>query len=333
MSRIVILCPGRGSYAEKQLKSLDPADPRVQAAERLRAEFGLPPLLELDGAAKFDRALHLAPENVSPLIWLVSTIDAATALGDHECVGVAGNSLGWYTALAVAGALSFEDGFRVVQTMSLLQKEVCASTGGGQVLYPLVDDEWRRDPEREAAVRSALESSGGEALPSIHLGGLAVLAGSDAGVSHLKRVLPKAKLGSNQYPLQLEQHGPYHTRLVARVSELAFQRLAGVEFRTPDTTLVDGRGRMHSPWSCDLAELRHYTFGAQVFEPYDFGLSVKVALRELAPDQLWCPGPGNTLGGTVGQVVAQEGWRGVRCKADFAVVQEGPAPLLVSMRR
>ena len=216
MSRIVILCPGRGSYAEKQLKSLDPADPRVQAAERLRAEFGLAPLLELDGAAKFDRATHLAPENVSPLIWLVSTIDAATALREHECVGVAGNSLGWYTALAVAGALSFEDGFRVVQTMSLLQKEVCAATGGGQVLYPLVDDEWRRDPGREAATREALASSNGEAMPSIHLGGLAVLAGSDAGIAHLKRVLPKAKLGSNQYPLQLEQHGPYHTRLVAK---------------------------------------------------------------------------------------------------------------------
>lgn len=333
MSRIVILCPGRGSYAEKQLKSLDASDSRVQAAERLRASFGLVPLLELDQAPKFDRALHLAPENVSPLIWLVSTIDAAEARRRHECVGVAGNSLGWYTALTVAGALSFEDGFRVVQTMSLLQKEVCAQTGGGQLLHPLVDDEWRLDPARVAAVDAALAASGGEAMPSIRLGGLAVLAGSDAGIAHLKRALPKTKLGSNQYPLQLEQHGPYHTRLVARVSELAFERLAQVEFRTPDTTLVDGRGVMHTPWSCDLAALRRYTFGAQVFEPYDFGLSVKVALRELAPDELWCPGPGNTLGGTVGQVVAMEGWRGVHDKSGFATLQEGPAPLLVSMRR
>ncbi len=333
MSRIAILCPGRGSYAEKQLKSLDANDSRVQAAERVRAEFGLTPLLELDQAAKFDRSLHLAPENVSPLIWLVSVLDSASACAQHECVGVAGNSLGWYTALTVGGVLSFEDGFRVVQTMSLLQKEVCAQTGGGQLLYPLVDDEWRLDPERAQSVHRALETSQGEAMPSIHLGGLAVLAGSDAGLAHLKQTLPKVKLGSNQYPLQLEQHGPYHTRLVRRVSDLAFERLASIEFRTPDLTLIDGRGVVHTPWSCDLQALRAYTFGAQVYEPYDFGLSVKVALRELAPDQLWCPGPGNTLGGTVGQIVALEGWRGVHSKTEFTTLQEGPAPLLVSMRR
>jgi len=96
-------------------------------------------------------------------------------------------------------------------------------------------------------VHRALETSQGEAMPSIHLGGLAVLAGSDAGLAHLKQTLPKVKLGSNQYPLQLEQHGPYHTRLVRRVSELAFERLASIEFRTPDLTLIDGRGVVHTP--------------------------------------------------------------------------------------
>ena len=45
MSRAVLLCPGRGSYAEKQLGSLPPDHELVRAAERLRGDHGLEPLL------------------------------------------------------------------------------------------------------------------------------------------------------------------------------------------------------------------------------------------------------------------------------------------------
>ena len=56
-------------------------------------------------------------------------LDAQTAMTEGRCVAVAGNSMGWYTALAVTGALDFDDGFRLVQEMSLLQEEL---RGGGQ---------------------------------------------------------------------------------------------------------------------------------------------------------------------------------------------------------
>jgi [acyl-carrier-protein] S-malonyltransferase len=131
----------------------------------------------------------------------------------------------------------------------------------------------------------------------------------------------------------LMQHGPYHTPLVSDVAEKARASLAALEFRAPDVTLIDGRGVRFTPWSSDLEELRAYTLGAQVTEPYDFSLSVRVALREHAPEQLVCPGPGNTLGGVCAQIAIAEGWREIRSKADFTRVQESEAPLLVSMRR
>lgn len=333
MKRIAILCPGRGSYAEKQLRSLPDAHPWIDAGDAIRREHGLPSLVELDRAAKFDRKLHLHPANVSPLIYLVSMLDAAAAMQEHEAVCVAGNSLGWYTALGVAGALSFEDGFRLVQRMSLLQHEHQAAHGGGQLIYPLVDEEWRVLDERRVAVAQALASSNGHAFASIHLGGQAVLAGDDAGVAHLKSALPKVTLNKTQYPFQLEQHGAYHTQLVAHVAERAREELSGLEFRAPRVTLVDGRGARFTPWSTDVDALRAYTLGAQIDEPYDFGLSVRVALRESAPEHLVCPGPGNSLGGVCGQIVVGEGWRGVRSKSDFQRMQEGATPILVSMRR
>ena len=330
MKRIALFCPGRGSYTEKQLRSLPDNEPWVARADELRAEYGLPALSELDRAAKFSAALHLRPANVSLLIWLVTMLDSRDALAQDECVAIGGNSMGWYTALAVGGALSFDDGFRLVQEMALLQEQ---HAGGGQILYPLIDDDWRIDPARVELVRAALESSGGQALRSIELGGFAVLAGTEAGVAHLLKALPQAKLGANTYPFRLMQHGAYHTPFVAAVSERAFQTLRRLEFRAPRVTLIDGRGVRFTPWSSDVDALVDYTLGAQVVDPYDFSLSVRVALREYAPQRIVLPGPGNTLGGICGQIACAEGWRGLRGKGDFETLQRSDEPLVVSMRR
>lgn len=330
--RAVALCPGRGSYTEATLRSLPPTEPLVARAEEVRAELGLEPLASLDGAARFEPARHLAPANVSPLIYVKTLLDLERAGRVCELVAVGGNSLGWYTALAAAGALSFEDGLRLVQRVALLQEELAgAATTGGQVIYPVVDDDWRPDAARAAAVEAALASSGGEAFPSIRLGGYRVLAGSPAGVAHLLRALPQARVGKVTYPFRLAQHGPYHTHLATPVSEAARRALDGLEFRAPLTTLVDGRGRRHTPWSTDVAALAEYTLGAQVTTPFDFTATVRVALREHAPDRLVLPGPGNTLGGVVGQVLCEEGWRGLRTKADFQAAQASGEPLVDSL--
>lgn len=337
MKRAAILCPGRGSYTEKQLRSLPAEHPWVARAEELRAEYGLQPLLEIDRAPKFHPHVHLAPANVSPIIYLVSMLDATAAMQEHRAVCVLGNSMGWYTALAAAGALSFEDGFRLVQEMSILQQEQQSSESaegsGGQVIYPLVDDAWMPDPKLEEAVRGALEASHGEALPSIYLAGYAVLAGSEAGIAHLLRTLPKVKLGSTQYPFRLMQHGPYHTPLVQSVADRARQQLARLDFMAPRVTLVDGRGARFTPWSTDVQALVDYTLGAQVVTPYDFTLSVRVALREHAPDHLVCPGPGNTLGGVCGQVLIAEGWKGIASRSEFVKAHEAGEGVVISMRR
>lgn len=328
MSRAVVLCPGRGSYTEKSLGSLDPDHDFVRAAERRRADFGLEPLLALDGAERFEPARHLRPAHVSPLIFVKAMIDGSAAADEHDVVAVGGNSLGWYIALCLGGALSFEDGFRLVQRMSLLQEEFA---DGGQVLYPRMNDDWSPSRELIENAEDALMGSDGEAMFSIDLGGYVVLAGSKKGVSHLLSTLPQVRIGAVTYPIRLAQHGPYHTRLAAPVAEAAAREFSDLSFRPPRVTLIDGRGRRFTPWSTDVAALKTYTLGHQVTEPYDFSASVRVALREFAPDRVVLPGPGNTLGGIVGQVMAREGWRGVRSKDDFLALQAQEPPFVLSM--
>ncbi|HEX6886125.1 MAG TPA: ACP S-malonyltransferase [Planctomycetota bacterium] len=328
--RVVLMCPGRGSYTEKSLRALDAADPWVRAAEALRAEYELEPLLALDGATRFEPARHLRPANAAALIYVCTLLDARAAAERGELVCVAGNSLGWYSALAVAGALSFEDGFRLVQQMALLQEQ---GEPGGQVIYPVVGEDWRRAPAAEEAVRALLASATGQLFASIHLGGYEVLAGTPEGIGRALKELPPVKLGATSYPFRLAQHGPYHTPLASSVAARAREQLAGLDFRAPRVPLVDGRGLRFTPLATDVAALRAYTLGAQVDTPYDFTASVRVATLEHAPERLVLPGPGNTLGGVCAQVLIALGWRGLASKADFERIQAGPRPVLESLRR
>ncbi|HEX5138165.1 MAG TPA: ACP S-malonyltransferase [Planctomycetota bacterium] len=328
MKRAALFCAGRGAYTKRTMKLLPEDHTWVAEAEALRAEHGLPSILEMD-RARWDGDVHLRPDNASALIYLHSMLDAAQAMREHDVVCVGGNSLGWYTALAAAGALSFADGFRLVQGISLLQMR---HAEGGQVVYPLIDDQWRIDPRLEARVKEALAGAPGEAFPSIDLGGYAVLAGTEKGVAHLLERLPPVEMGPSLYPYRLKQHGPYHTPLVSGVSRDAAP-LAGLGWGAPGVTLVDGRGARFTPWSTDPGELAAYTLGVQLTTPFRFTTSVRVALREHAPDLIALPGPGNTLGGVCGQVIVAEGYKGIRSRSDFERVQAGESPVVWSMRR
>ncbi|MCH2102040.1 MAG: ACP S-malonyltransferase [Planctomycetes bacterium] len=331
MSRAVLVLPGRGSYTERTMGQLPTEHSWVQEAESIRAKLGLDPLLDLDRAERFSPARHLRPSHVSPLIYLRTMLDVERVLREHEVVAIVGNSMGWYTALAAGGSLSFKDGFHLVQQMSILQEE--HGSDGGQIVYPLVGEDWKRIAEREAAVEAVVSEYVGELFYSIHLGGQVVLAGSRGGLSAAAEALDSVQQGRVTYPLRLAQHGPYHTPLVEATAMAARTFAADLVFHQPEIELIDGLGRRHTPWGAELEILRGYTFGAQIVGTYDFTRSVEVALCEHAPDHLIAVGPGNTLGGICGQILAGLHWRGIDSKETFLLAQEGDTPPLISLDR
>ena len=330
MRRVCLVLPGRGSYTERSLGSIDPQHEYTRAAEELRLALELDSLVDLDRASRIEPARHLRPANAAALIYLRTMIDVQDVLSRERVVCVVGNSMGWYTALAAGGALSFGEGFRLVQEMALLQEE---GARGGQLIIPVVDEQWQPDSELAGVVETCLREQEGEAFASIELGGYRVLAGSEAGLRALLSELPKVQRSRTSYPFRLALHGPYHTPLAEGVSRAARSRLADLGFRVPRIPLIDGRGRQHTPWSALPEELADYTFGAQIVTPYDFSASVRVALREYAPECLVLTGPGNALGGVCGQVLVSEGWRGIHSKSDFDKIQSGPDAMLQSLDR
>jgi [acyl-carrier-protein] S-malonyltransferase len=318
----VLLCPGRGSYTKDELGFLGrtvrpgPVADALAACDDWRRSQSRPALTEIDGAEKFRPGLHLDGENAAELIYFGTLAHVEQLRERYDIVAVAGNSLGWYTALPASGALDPTSGWRLVATMASLQQQVA----GGQVLMTNVKDDWRLDVELRVAtlaVVQALRDRGEETFCdfSIHLGGHEVLAGTEAAVTALLTHLPKVKVGERDFPFRLAGHGPFHTKLCATTAEQATAMLAELSVAAPRCHLIDGFGNVHSPWSADPRELLRYTTTAQVLETFDFTACVRTAMREFQPDVLLCAGPGTSLRAPVGHTVLAEGWRGIRDKA------------------
>jgi malonyl CoA-acyl carrier protein transacylase len=318
----VLFCPGRGSYTKDELGFVSrtlrpgPVANALHAADAWRRAQNRPTLSELDRADKFRPGLHLDGENAAELIYFGTMAHVEQLRERYDIVAVAGNSLGWYTALSASGALDPTSGWRLVATMAALQKQV----SGGQVLMTTVGDDWQPNMTLRAAVQATVQALRDRDAAhycdySIRLGGHEVLAGTEAAVSELLTRLPKVKVNDREFPFRLAGHGPFHTTLCAGTSQQASTMLADLPVGMPDCHLIDGFGNTHSPWSADPRELLDYTTHEQVVETFDFTASMRTAMREFQPDVLLCAGPGSSLRAPVGHTVLREGWRGVHDKA------------------
>lgn len=326
----VLICPGRGTYTKTELGSLTQSFPDAALLARFdatRRALGQETLTALDSAATYSVAKHSRGDNASALIY-ACTLGDRLSLKGINLVAVTGNSMGWYSALACAGALSPDNGFTVVNTMGTLMQQ---SLIGGQLVYPHMGEDWRPDPARKAsllALVAEITTRPDHSLAlSIDLGGLLVIAGNEAGLKAFEAAVPPVQ---GRFPLRLSNHAAFHTALQAPVAAEGRARLPESLFRQPDLPLIDGRGHVWWPGAATTATLRDYTLGHQVTEAYDFTAALRSAAREFAPDYFIIPGPGTTLGGAVAQSLILAGWKGMADKADFQRIQ-AEAPLLISM--
>jgi len=338
---VVVLCPGRGSYTASELGYLSRPAPAaalveltaaIDRSDGLRTARGDQTIRAMDGARKFS-AEFFRGENAAGLTFACTAFDFLRLdRTELDIVAVGGNSMGWYSALFAAGVFGLDDAFDLVETMGGMTQN---GRVGGQVIYPLVDDEWHAEPERAAAVATALEhvrAAGHQAGWSIRYGGYAVLWADQDGLAPLLEELPPATSGTTKYPLELPGHSAFHSPLMLPISERALDQLSSLPWRPPEVPLIDGRGDRWTPLGTDPAALCRYTLAAQVLEAYDFGAAVRVALREYAPDAFVLLGPGDALGAAVAHILIAERWQGIDSRDAFIERQQDD-PLLISLGR
>ena len=325
---VLVVCPGRGTYGANELGYLarhHARSPLLAAFDRQRCNRETEAVSALDAAPRYSTTLHGAGENASSLIYAAGILDfLALDPAKVEVVAICGNSMGWYTALACAGAVSPEHGFAIADAMG-----VNSGTGapGGQVLLTLVGEDWRPDPALRREVERLVAQSG--TYRSIELAGMLLVAGGDRELDALLAALPALP---GRPPLRLAGHGPFHTPLMAESSRRALAQLPAAWLGAPRIPLIDGEGRIWRAKATTPAAMHRYTFTSQILEPYDFTRSLAVGIKEFAPDRIVLLGPGDTMGGAIGQVLVAERWLGIADKAGFAA-RQAEEPFLVAMGR
>ena len=156
-------------------------------------------------------------------------------LGGGEPALLAGHSLGEYTALVVAGAISFADCLPLVRLRGRAMQEAVPHGKGAMAAVLGLDDE---------AVKSACaEAAGGEVCEAVNFNapGQVVIAGHAGAV---QRAMEAAKVRGAKRAVALPVSAPFHSSLMApaaaRLSE-ALARIAVASPRIPVIHNVDAK--------------------------------------------------------------------------------------------
>ncbi len=219
-----------------------------------------------DAAAVFDEIDDALGENLSALIWdgpieeltltanaqpaLMATSIAAMRALEAEGVTVeaarfvAGHSLGEYSALCAAGALSVADTARLLRTRGrAMQAAVPVGVGAMAALLGL-DFEAARAVAEEAAEGEVCEAANdndpGQVVVSGHKGAV-------------ERAIGIAKGKGAKRALLLPVSAPFHCALMQPAAEVMAEALAGVEIVAPKVPLV---ANVRAEAVSDPAEIR-----------------------------------------------------------------------------
>src|SRR5437867_4442524 len=137
----------------------------------------------------------------------------------------AGLSLGEFTALAAAGALTFEDGLNIVRQRGSFMQEACEQTTGGMAAIIGLD---------EAATRQVCAETGAE-VANLNCPGQIVISGA---VEQLKAACELAKTRGAKKAVPLPVAGAYHSRLMAGAQAKLQAALPAVSIKTPQTPVI-----------------------------------------------------------------------------------------------
>jgi [acyl-carrier-protein] S-malonyltransferase len=167
-------------------------------------------------------------ENAQPGIFLVSWV-AFQLLKEHAPTlsfqATAGLSLGEFTALTAAGAMSFEDGLRVVRQRGKFMQEACDTTKGGMAAVIGLDEA----PTREVCAQA------GVVLANLNCPGQLVISGEEEKIIQACD-LAKAKGARRAIPLPVA--GAYHSPLMAGAQPKLQGELAKIKISAPTVPVI-----------------------------------------------------------------------------------------------
>ena len=284
------LFPGQGAQAVGMAKELCTQLPAArQLFDRANQVLGY----DLFSLCAFGPEDKLTATDVSqPAIFVASLaalekLKAESPTVVDQCTHTAGLSLGEYTALAFAGAFSFEDGLKLVQQRGQAMQAAALATPSAMASILLIDV-----PAVEAICQQA-SSQGLVKIANLLCPGNTVISGDVAAIEEAVKLAEAA----NAKVVRLSVAGAFHTDLMKPADEQLAKALSTVTIQPPRLPVwsnVDAKS--HS----DPSEIRDLLV-QQVLSPVRWEETMRAMLAE-GVGTFYEIGPGRVLAGLMKRI-------------------------------
>jgi [acyl-carrier-protein] S-malonyltransferase len=288
--KTAFLFPGQGAQYVGMGAALASSLPAAKALlDQASAVLGY----DLLGVCTNGPAEKLNATDVSQPAIFVASLAALESLKQSEpaaaddVVATAGLSLGEYTALVFAGAMSFADGLAVVRERGRAMQAAAVATPSGMVSALLLDP-----PKVEEVVEEA-SAAGRIWIANYLCPGNTVLSGEIAAIDAAEKLI-EAKGGK---PVRLPVAGAFHTDLMKPADQELAAALTKAQIRSPKTPVwsnVDAQS--HS----DPGEIRSLLV-RQVLNPVRWEETMRNLLAA-GVERFYEIGPGKVLAGLLKRI-------------------------------
>lgn len=221
-----------------------------------------------------------------PAIFLHSVILAKSLGNEFKPDMVAGHSLGEFSALVAAGALSFEEGLKLVAKRAIAMQKACELQPSTMAAVLALPDE--KVEELCAEVQEVVEPA------NYNCPGQVVISGSIEGID---KACEKMLAAGAKRALKLKVGGAFHSPLMMPAQEELAEAIETAEFHTPVCPVYQNvDGKPHT----DPAEIKA-NLVKQLTSPVRWTYDVQAMIADGA-DEFIELGPGNVLQGLVKKI-------------------------------
>ena len=233
---------------------------------------------------------QLKQTNVTqPAVFLHSVI-SALCLGDaFKPDMVAGHSLGEFSALVASGALSFEDGLKLVAARANAMQKACEKNPGTMAAIIALPDETIENVCAEVSKEGKVVEAANYNCP-----GQLVISGDKEAIAE---ACEKLKAAGAKRALPLMVGGAFHSPLMQPAKDELQEAIEKTSFSTPSCPVYQNvDAKPHT----DPSEIKANLI-AQLTSPVRWTKSVQNMIADGADEFIEC-GPGRALRGMIGRI-------------------------------
>jgi len=222
-----------------------------------------------------------------PAVFLHSVISALCKNDDTKPEMTAGHSLGEFSALVVAGALSFEDGVKLVYARAMAMQKACEAAPSTMAAIIALADE--KVEEICASIEDEVCVAANYNCP-----GQIVISGSMAGIEKACELM---KAAGAKRALPLKVGGAFHSPLMNPAKVELAAAINSTDFHTPTCPVYQNVNALPQT---DPAQIKENLI-AQLTAPVRWTQTVKNMVADGATDFTEC-GPGAVLQGLIKKI-------------------------------